>query len=650
MARIERSQLPAILCALLAVLLRLVTPSAPGAADPWLAGAAALQGFSAPGQGGLIRSDLLIAVPLWLVQNVGYLAARVAGDTNGMSAAAWIGSHPEVGTVFLRLLWILAAAGAAMIAARRLPSRPWGWAGGALVAIAPIGLVGTQRLEPWALGACFLMAALATPKRLLGTISWSFALTLSPLAWIAAAWGALAGDRERRLQIVCALPIWLAITPARLLAPLDAVLRLPRDIGAAGWPGWSDGPAGALLAAGWTPGVVILALGCLAWIRRWRTPERVLLGAVALLWVLPALLGARRPESIGLIAPAAIVAGVFGAQDVCERARRSRRWVELALVAALVLPGIAFTARTVRALGGQRDRAHEIARALEREVGKDGLLARDAAAVVPVDSLSGFVLPRNAMHADAWDFAWWPGWYGDFTHFLISARAVEEIERDPSSRPVGRMLLAALTKHATRVAVIGDPITERSAVVLFRLSSGAPWQVADRAAAWKTPPRTAEAARFVGDLAAYLTARGKTESSVDLFRLALAWDDSNPRLWNNLGSNLLLMHESKEAADAYMAGLRRNPTSIELRYGLARAYLQAKIPGRAEVELRRVLAANPSFAAAHYELARIAAANGNWAEAALALENYLANDPDPPDRAAVETALAEARRRAAVRR
>jgi hypothetical protein len=49
-------------------------------------------------------------------------------------------------------------------------------------------------------------------------------------------------------------------------------------------------------------------------------------------------------------------------------------------------------------------------------------------------------------------------------------------------------------------------------------------------------------------------------------------------------------------------------------------------------------------------MARIAAANEDWAEAARALENYLANEPNPPDRPGVEAALAEARRRAAVRR
>ena len=107
------------------------------------------------------------------------------------------------------------------------------------------------------------------------------------------------------------------------------------------------------------------------------------------------------------------------------------------------------------------------------------------------------------------------------------------------------------------------------------------------------------------------------------------------------------MNEPKDAADAFTEGLRRNPESVELRYGLARAYLQAKIPGRAEIELRKVLAARPNFAGAHYEMARIAAAKENWGEVALALENYLAYEPNPPDRPALEAALAEARRRAA---
>jgi tetratricopeptide (TPR) repeat protein len=646
--RIERTILPPIACALLAILLRLWTPGSPGAAHPWLAGGFALQGISEPGAGGPARTDLVISLPLVVWQNVAYAAASVTGSADGLSAAAWIHAHPAVGGAFLRWFWLAAAAGAAFLAARAARGW-WGALAGVLVAIAPVGLVGTQRLEGWALASFFLLIALGPVRRSIGVLCWGIALSLSPLAWIAAAAGLAAGPRDRRLQVLLSLPLWFALAPARLLAPGAAVAEIPRQIAAAGWPGWRDGPFGHALAASWTPGVVILALGLAAWLRVRRMPERLAaLLSVAGLWIVPALIGARRPEGIGLIAPVAILIGVLGAEEASARARRGRAWIAGVLAVGLLAPSLIGATGTARALTGRRDRSREAAQLIADEVGSSGSLVRDPAAPAPPDSIACFTLPKNVEQADSWDFAWWPGWYGDFTHLLISAGAVEAIENDPVGRPIGRGLLAALTNHAELVGRVGDPITERSAVLLFRIRPGPPWEVPNHTVAWKSTPAPPDAARFVGELASFLAGRGRTGSAIDLFRLALKWDDANPRLWNNLGASLLLMNEPKEAAEAFTEGLKRDPESVELRYGLARAYLQGNIPGRAEIELRQVLAARPNFAGAHYEMARIAAANENWAEAALALENYLAYEPDPPDRTAVEAALAEARRRAAV--
>ncbi len=598
-----------------------------------------------------MRGDLVVSIPLVVVQNVAYVTARTTGRAEGVSAGAWIRAHPVAGEIFLRLLWLCAAAGAAFLAARTMRGPRWGALAGILVALAPIGLVGTQRLEGWALASFFILIGLRPARGWVAALSWSIALSLSPLSWIAATAGLITGPRARRLPILVSLPIWIALAPARLLSPVSALLAVPKQIAAAGWPGWGDGPVGHGLIAGWTPGVVILALGLLLWLRIRRVPEyAAALVSVAALWIVPASIGARRPEAVGLIAPVAVVLGVFGAEEVCARARRGRVWIGAALAVGLLTPSLIGAAGTVRALTGKRDRTQEIGRLIAREVGRDGRLARDPDAPAPPDSIACFTIPKSADRADAWDFAWWPGWYSDFTHLLIRAGTIEAIERDPDGRPIGQGMLAALSMHAERVGTIGDPVTEGSAILLFRLRPGPPWEASDRAAAWKSAPAASEAARFVGDLAAFQSGHGRMQSAVATFRLALKWDDANPHLWNNLGSNLLLMNESKEAAEAFREGLRRNPESVELRYGLARAYLQGKIPGRAEVELRRVLAMRPDFAGAHYEMARIAAANEDWAGAARALENYLAYEPNPPDRAGVETALAEARRRAAIRR
>jgi Flp pilus assembly protein TadD len=649
--RVERTILPPIACALLAILLRLWLPVSPGAADPWLAGANSLQGISVPGEGGAARADLVVSVPLVVVQNAAYVIARATGRAEGVSAGAWIRAHPAAGEIFLRLMWLVAAAGAAFIAARTMRGPWWGALAGTLVALAPIGFVGTQRLEGWALASFFILIGLRPARAWIAVLSWSIALSLSPPAWIAAAAGLIVGPRDRRLPILVSIPVWFALAPARLLSPVSAVFDVPKQIAAAGWPGWGDGPAGRGLIAAWTPGAVVLALGLILWLRIRRFPEYgAALVSVAALWIVPAAVGARRPEAIGAIAPVAIVLGVLGAQEVCARARRGRTWIGAALAVALLIPSLIGAADTARALSGKRDRTEEVGRLIAREVGRDGRLARDPDAPPAPDSIACFTLPKSVDRADAWDFAWWPGWYADFTHLLIRVGTIDAIERDPDRRPIGRAMLAALSRHAERVGTIGDPATERSAVLLFRLRPGPPWDAPDRAAAWTSAPGAPEAARFVGDLAAFLSAHGRTQSAVATFRMALRWDDANPHLWNNLGSTLLSMDEPKEAAAAYLDGLRRNPGSVELRYGLARAYLQGKIPGRAEVELRKVLAMSPNFAGAHYEMARIAAANEDWAEAARALENYLANEPNPPDRAGVEAALAEARRRAAIRR
>ncbi len=72
------------------------------------------------------------------------------------------------------------------------------------------------------------------------------------------------------------------------------------------------------------------------------------------------------------------------------------------------------------------------------------LLLRDPSAPALPDSIASFALPTYVERPEAWDFAYWPGWYGAFSYGLVRARTLDRIEDDPSRRPAGRSLVAVL--------------------------------------------------------------------------------------------------------------------------------------------------------------------------------------------------------------
>jgi hypothetical protein len=263
------------------------------------------------------------------------------------------------------------------------------------------------------------------------------------------------------------------------------------------------------------------------------------------------------------------------------------------------------------------------------------------------DSIANFTLPTHVDHPEAFDFAWWPGWYGPFTHALVTVRSLDAIQRDRKERPASMAFVAALARHADRLDVIGDPETDRSAVVLLRMRPGPPWSSTDHLKGWEAVQGGKTETRFLSDLASFLSLHGRSAPAVEILRLALRWDPANPRVLSTLGSTLVSIGEWKGAVETLEPAVRANPGSVEMHYALAEAYLAGNVPGRAEEELKAVLSARPDFAAAHYELARAATAAGDWALAAAALDAYLAREPNPPNRPAIESALADARRRAA---
>ncbi len=274
----------------------------------------------------------------------------------------------------------------------------------------------------------------------------------------------------------------------------------------------------------------------------------------------------------------------------------------LALALLLTVPVAYGAAREIRGAADRRLRTERLGEIISGQMKKGELLLRDPAAPVLADSMAAFALPTYVERPEAWDFAYWPGWYGAFSYCLVRARTLDRIEEDASRRPAGRSLVAALARHADAILSLGDPATDRSALVLFRLRPGPPWTPAAVRGPWETTKGGRAEARYLADLGGFLAQHGKGNDAIEILRLALKWDDSDPKAWNNLGSTLLLMGEAKAAAETFEQGLRRDPSSIELRYNLAKAYLAGNIPGRAAIELQKVLRANPDFAPAHYDL------------------------------------------------
>jgi hypothetical protein len=643
---------------LLAVAVRLPAPPEPEAAEPWIRGSLAIQGVRLPGDAGDSRGDLLVSLPLIAGQNVGFIAARAAGKAPSGDRGAWIREHEGTSRSILWGIWIAGAVAASLVAARAFSSA-WGLLAGLLVAIVPIGIAGTRRLDAWALAAPLALFALlragaddrAGADRVVrggaaDALAWGAILSLTPLGWILALPALLFGGKRTRFALLFSIPIWLALDPSRIADPIGAVRAIRYDFVFAGWPGIGDGPIARLLIASWTPGIVALVLAVIGAWRFVRDGRFVLATTLLLLWIAPALFGARRPDGIGLIAPVAVILAVAGTEQIFSLSIRGRKLVAIAMALLLMVPVAWGSMRELAGDRERRDRALRLAEVIAGQMKGGGLLLRDPAAPPVPDSIPVFALPTHVERPEIWDFAYWPGWYGSFSHVLMSVRTLESIEREQARRPAGRTFLLALAEHADPIVSLGDPATDRRALILFRLRPGVPWSPDEIRGEWERTPGGKTGAGFLTDLAGFLAQQNKAKEAIEILRLALKWDDSDPRTWNNLGSTLLLLGDAKAAAESFEQGLRHDPESAELRYNLAKAYMQGKIPSRAVMELRRVIQRNPGFAPAHYDLARAAAGEEDWALAAQALEAYLSLVPNPPNRAQVESALGEARRRA----
>jgi tetratricopeptide (TPR) repeat protein len=292
----------------------------------------------------------------------------------------------------------------------------------------------------------------------------------------------------------------------------------------------------------------------------------------------------------------------------------------------------------------REERGEELDALLRREIGASGILARDPTSPAPPDSMLAFVLPTHRERPEAYDFAYWPGWYGRFTHMLFQARTLDRLEAAAPTRPGARSLLLGLRRHARVAALLGEPATDPGAWILFRLLPGPPWEPTSRRELTEALRGGKFEARFVAGLGAFLADRGETDRGIEMLRLALRWDPESAEAWRNLGAALLRTGDPKSAATVLDEALRRDPGARETRLLRARAYRSGGVSGRAVVELTQLLVEAPGYAEAHLELARAAADTKQWALVVRSIEAYLVLEPHSRDRAPLLVTLEKARR------
>jgi hypothetical protein len=253
----SRAVLVPIVCMILATVMRCVVPIDPETAGPWMRGAESLFGLSADASGSPERTDLAVALPLGLIQHAGWIAARVSGTAGAGDRGVWIRAHAAVGRIALSLVWILAAASAAalaaMIAQREAGSLP-GLAAGVLVAVTSIGIAGTQRLEAWAIAAPMVAGFFAARGIVARGVLLGLAVSFTPLAFVPAIAAALAGGSRSRLAVAISVPLWLALDWRRLVQIASVGDEFARAFVGAGILGTHGGEPGRLLIAPWGPG------------------------------------------------------------------------------------------------------------------------------------------------------------------------------------------------------------------------------------------------------------------------------------------------------------------------------------------------------------------------------------------------------------
>jgi len=96
--------------------------------------------------------------------------------------------------------------------------------------------------------------------------------------------------------------------------------------------------------------------------------------------------------------------------------------------------------------------------------------------------------------------------------------------------------------------------------------------------------------------------RGDNKRALHLYRSIMAHDPSNPRVYYNIGINLMDLGMDREAIDAYARSLKADPTYWRSAYNLGVYYLKINLPLEAAPFFRRVVEVTPERAQAHYNL------------------------------------------------
>jgi len=573
----------------------------------------------------------------------------------------------------LRGLWALLAAGILLRAAMawgRIGGAPgFGrWGIGAALLASPVLAFGTAHLlpaMPAALLAGELLFRALRPEaerggRSSGGVVWTGLLGGLLLGWFPFTWPVVAlalllfrvrgaGWGGTVSAAAVALFLGLALDPIRLQEPARLLARVAgvwRREGGWGGPG-GPGLAGFLALAGGL-GAVAWLLWPLAAARGWRTDRGRLLagaGVWALLVLLPAATGVRRPGSVQWAAAPWLLAWGMGAAFAWGRSTGRGRRAGIAAAPALLLAVAVIAGALPSRLALQRRGEEAVAlldavRADLRARLGPGALCVSEAPVAPgeEDALARrvFLLPRDSRHPERYDFAYWPRWFAGFRWVLLSsARVRENLGRPSAAAP--RHFYAAVQSDGTLEREWGSGSGE--GYRLYRIRDDAGWAQPLTHEELEEVRGGPELTWFLAQLGDRYVQAEALRTAETLFQAGLRWDPEAAGMYNNLGSVYLRLGDVPEAGRTFEAGLQRDPDSFELTLNLGIACSAQGLFERGEKVLRQATTLRPEHAPAHYELGRVFLAQGKDDLARMALERTLALDPAYPRRAEIESVL-----------
>ena len=470
-----------------------------------------------------------------------------------------------------------------------------------------------------------------------------------------------AGRADPAWTVGIALFLALGLAPERLLHPLAIPVRFFAEwrreggLDGPGGPGWLSllslsVALGPLAWAGWP--VAAWAGGPAAGWRRRREGARLLVPAAAVVFCLglPILLGVRRPGAVQWSVAPLLAAWAVGGALSLVTPRRGRTGIGVILSLALVASAIPGRWAWQRGAASEAQLLAAVGAEIVKLVPKGDLIVAEtdpfASAEAPsttvgadsAEAVGGYlVLPRDSRTPGRYDDLYWHRWYSGFRWVLLSgARVGENLARADAVGP--RTFYQAVEREGRLVREWGRG---DDGIRLYRIPDDSPWRrpLTEPEAAELRP--RAERTWFLSRLGNVYLEAGQLPLAEEIFRLATAWDPKNAAAWNNLGAAFLRRGDLPAAAKAFDEGLKRAPDSFEILLNYGRACSAQGIYQRGEGYLLRAANLRPGYAPVHYELARVFLGLGKKEAAAAALRRTLALDPSTPQRAEIESVLAQ---------